>query len=190
MKTIVWDVDDVLNDLMRCWFEQDWIVNHPGCKLKYEDLKQNPPHEILKISLKEYLNSLDNYRVSKKAFKMRPVKEIMDWFVQYGAKYRHIALTARSLETIPASSEWVFRHFGIWIRGFHFVPAKREGPDIVKYDQVKSGYLKWFGKADIFIDDSPGNVRNAEKLGIKTVLFPRPWNKSKLNISEALNFLK
>ena len=112
MKTIAWDIDDVLNDLMRCWFEQSWLVTNPEYKLEYEDLKQNPPHDILGISLKEYLISLDNFRVSESARKMQPVKEILDWFIKYGSSYRHIALTARSLETIPVLSNWVFRYFG------------------------------------------------------------------------------
>lgn len=190
MKTIVWDVDDVLNDLMRCWFEQSWIIAHPECKLRYEDLKQNPPHEILGISLKEYLVSLDDFRVSKAAQEMLPVQEISDWFIKYGAGYRHIVLTSRSLHTIPVLSGWVFRYFGIWIRGFYFIPAKREAEDIIKYDNDKGAFLKWFGKADIFIDDSPENIKNAGKLGIKSILMPRPWNKSRLNINETMDLLK
>ena len=43
MKTVIWDVDDVLNDLMRCWFEKSWLLSHPECTLTYEDLTQNPP---------------------------------------------------------------------------------------------------------------------------------------------------
>ncbi|MEW6087954.1 MAG: hypothetical protein AB1498_06570 [bacterium] len=190
MKTIVWDVDDVLNDLMRCWFEQSWLLAHPECKLKYENLKENPPHKILGVSLKEYLASLDKFRISAKARKMRPVREVLDWFIKNGGSYRHMILTSRPLRTIPDLSNWVFYFFGPWIRGFYFVPSEREGENIVKYDRDKYDYLKWFGKADIFIDDSPDNIQSAEKLGIKVILMPRPWNKSRLTINKTLSLLK
>ena len=37
MKTIVWDVDDVLNDLMRDWLTQWWMPAHPETKIDYEN---------------------------------------------------------------------------------------------------------------------------------------------------------
>ncbi len=50
MKTIVWDIDDVLNDLTRAWFETAWLPAHRECRLTYEELKVNPPHELLGTS--------------------------------------------------------------------------------------------------------------------------------------------
>ena len=47
MVTIAWDVDDVLNDLMRHWFKSTWKTTHPECKVIYEDLSENPPRQIL-----------------------------------------------------------------------------------------------------------------------------------------------
>jgi phosphoglycolate phosphatase-like HAD superfamily hydrolase len=61
MKTIVWDVDDVLNDLMRAWFE-DWVsTKHAHCPLTYDQITGNPPHELLGISSSDYQASLDDY---------------------------------------------------------------------------------------------------------------------------------
>ena len=37
MLTIVWDVDDVLNDLMHAWFKHSWLADHPDGKIRYED---------------------------------------------------------------------------------------------------------------------------------------------------------
>ena len=79
MKTIAWDVDDVLNDLMLMWFRQRWIIEHDDCKLKYEELTENPPHRLLGISVYEYLQSLDDYRLSPLYQQMKPVKEVMEW---------------------------------------------------------------------------------------------------------------
>ena len=190
MKIIVWDVDDVLNDLMRCWFEQYWLLFHPDCKLRYVNITENPPHRILGINLKEYLDSLDTFRVSKKAEEMQPVPEVISWFTKYGEYYRHIALTARPLNTISSASAWVFRYFGTWIRGFHFIPVYREGQHIPEYDRGKGEYLLGLGELAVLVDDNPANIDQARKVGVKGVLMPRPWNKNNSSIIEALELLK
>lgn len=189
MKTIAWDVDDVLNDLMRCWFQQHWLLIHPDCKLKYRDIIENPPHRVLGINLKEYLDSLDVFRLSKKADQMQPVPEVVSWFSKYGKYFRHIALTARPLNTISSASAWVFRYFGAWIRGFHFIPAYRKGQYIPEYDRGKGEYLLRTVESDVLVDDDPANIDKAGKFGIKGVLMPRPWNKGSFTIEEVLNSL-
>jgi len=45
MKAIMWDVDDVLNDLMGEWFRTRWIPLHPQCPVDYLGITVNPPHE-------------------------------------------------------------------------------------------------------------------------------------------------
>ena len=65
MLTIVWDIDDVLNDFMKRWFEQWWRPQKTNCKLNYNDLVENPPHNILGIDLQEYQNSIDAFRSLK-----------------------------------------------------------------------------------------------------------------------------
>ena len=42
MKTIVWDVDDVLNDLMAAWFYEAWLPAHRDCTVTYAQIAQNP----------------------------------------------------------------------------------------------------------------------------------------------------
>ncbi len=61
MKTIVWDVDDVLNNLMGDWFKK-WRSLHPACTLSYDNISGNPPHELLDINVDEYKHSLDTFR--------------------------------------------------------------------------------------------------------------------------------
>ncbi len=189
LNTIAWDVDDVLNDLMRSWFEEKWLTEHPECSLRYEELTENPPSRILGISLEEYLRSLDEYRLSVLYQEMKPLSEISDWFNKYGSTFRHIALTAVPHIAVSASAQWVFRHFGIWIRTFHFVPSKRDGSSALVYDNDKADFLKWLGKVDFLVDDSVANVSAAEKIGVKGVVMPRPWNQSKIKITEVLTEL-
>lgn len=190
MKTIVWDVDDVLNDLMRCWFEQAWLPEHPKTKLKYKEITENPPHQLLGIKKNEYLTSLDAFRVSKEAQEMEPIAEVIDWFNKHGSNFRHIALTARPVDTVTSAANWVFQHFGVWIRSFNFVPAQRRSDNFPRYEQSKGEFLKRLGKIDYVVDDSLKNLKDAQRLKIETILFPRPWNDSQLSIGETLAKIK
>ena len=174
---IVWDVDDVLNDLMRCWFEEHWCRCQPHSPLSYEDLTENPPHKLLAVSRNVYLTSLDEFRLSSAFAEMEPVADVMRWFRQSGADYRHLALTAVPRRTVAASAQWVMRHFGHWIRTFSFVPSPRVNDDFPKYDTTKGEFLLGRDVA-LFIDDNEENVRQVERENIKTLLFPRPWNSA------------
>lgn len=184
MKTIVWDVDDVLNDLTRLWLDA-WRVAHPSC-VAYKDLTRNPPDSALGIALEEYLESLDLFRQSRAYRDMPPVADVKEWFVLNGKKFRHAALTAAPLRAASASAWWTLTHFGEWIRAFHFVPSKRNGEMIVEYDRSKAEFLRRRGDVDLFVDDNAENVAGATQAGINALLFPRPWNGSKMAVPELL----
>ena len=189
MLTIAWDVDDVLNDLMRSWFENYWLSGHPNCRLAFDDLKENPPHAILGVTQKEYLASLDAYRLSEAAGQMQPNPELLIWFQKYGGSFRHIALTAAPLKTAHISAYWVLKHFGEWIRTFHFVPSGRDHEEIPVYDNSKSEFLQWIEKVDLLIDDSARNIEEAQKIGIRGILVSRPWNIDGYSIQEVIHIL-
>lgn len=175
MKSIVWDVDDVLNNLMQEWFEHGWLPAHPHTRVRYQQLIINPPHTILNIPFEEYLESLDDFRSSSFS-SLKPVPEVLTWFQRYGANYRHIALTATPIRFADLSAGWVMKHFGQWIRSFNFVPSSRTGEVIPAFDRTKQEFLTWWGKADILVDDNENNTLAAQQNGILPVLFPRPWN--------------
>jgi phosphoglycolate phosphatase-like HAD superfamily hydrolase len=184
MKTIVWDVDDVLNELMFCWFKDCYQKEHSNSSLTFDKLVGNPPHAILNISREEYLISLDQYRMSDKGRTLPPNRHVLTWFQKDGHKYRHIALTARPRRTLPLLAEWVFRHYGDWIRTLAFVPSARSGESLPVYDSSKADYLVWLEKVVLFIDDSEENIQTVQKAGIKSLLYPRPWNKSPLDVDQ------
>lgn len=188
MKTIVWDVDDVLNNLMQDWFVQNWCKSNPECSLKYTDIISNPPEECLNISFNEYIKSLDEFRLEN-ALAMEPVPEVLEWFTQNGHNYYHIALTAVPVKCAHLSAAWVLKHFGTWIRSFNVIPSPRSTDPEVKYHKTKKDFLKWFKLADVLVDDNIFNIDGAKDLGIKTVLFPRPWNTVNLSVEEALRNL-
>jgi hypothetical protein len=186
MLTFVWDIDDVLNGLMHSWFTSVWLPAHHECKLTYFDLVENPPHRILGIPKKDYLSSLDVFRESAGARVMQPNPAILEWFRLHGARHRHMALTARPLANAPHAAEWLFRHFGNYVRSFAVVPTRLPN-GVPRYDSAKSDFLEWFDKADCLIDDNAENIAAARRLGICGVLYPQPWNASPATAEETLS---
>lgn len=180
LKTIVWDIDDVLNDLTAAWFEHAWKTEH-ATSLRFEDLTENPPHRILGVSLTDYLASLDAFRASAYGQSLPVRTDVLQWFEKYGAAFRHVALTATPFASAPSSAAWVLRNLGRWIRVVGFVPSSRPDDLPPKYDQTKDAFLDWWGKADYFVDDRPDNCASAQALGITTFLAPRPWNDATEN---------
>ena len=190
MLTIAWDVDDVLNDLMKNWLEKWWNPGNADRAFNYEDLTKNPPHQLLGVELSDYLKSLDAYRMSGYYAQLQPKKEVLSWFKKQGYHYRHMALTAVPRIAASISSSWVFEHFGEWIRTFHFVPSFRPEDVLASYESTKSAYLEWLDRADIFIDDHEGNVQGVIKSKkIKCYTVSRPWSQSGISIGAILECL-
>ncbi len=177
-RTIAWDVDDVLNDLMRAWFEQAFRPAHPSCAVAYEQLVENPPCAVLGITLEQYLASLDGFRLAHAA-DLAPDPEVLDWFTRHGDAFRHVAVTATPLHTAPISAAWVLRHFGRWIRTFSVIPSPRPFDASKRWDATKGDWLRWCGKVDVLVDDSPRNLASAGEAGVAAVLWPRPWNAAR-----------
>jgi FMN phosphatase YigB (HAD superfamily) len=189
MLTIVWDVDDVLNDLMEQWFHKAWKRERPECRTAFHELSENPPHAALGVTREEYLASMDSFRRSQAGVQLTPNAEVLRWFAAHGAKARHIALTSRPLETAPDVAAWVMRHFGAWVRCFGVVPTRApEGTPV--YDRDKGEYLRWLGKGDVLVDDTRENLRAAAAIGMKTLEWPQPWNDSRRSTAEVLEELK
>jgi FMN phosphatase YigB (HAD superfamily) len=189
MKTLVWDIDDVLNRLTHDWLEQAWKPAHPECEASYADLLANPPHRALAIPLETFLESLDIFRAGPAGRNLRPVPETLLWFEQHGHRYRHLALTARPLASAPEAAEWVLRHYGRWIRGFGFVPSPRPQDAFPVYHTTKADWLRWIGIGDMLIDDSPSNLAGACEAGLATRLVPQPWNTATGTLNDLLESL-
>lgn len=188
-KTIVWDLDDVLNNLMEAWLEKAWQVERPDSTVVFAQLETNPPHAILPATPAEYLHSLDRFRLSKLADKLAPNLAVLKWFQSSGDRFNHHVLTARPVSTVAPAASWVFTHFGRWIRHFHFVPSPRSSESLPSYENSKGEVLAKLGPVDFFIDDSPENVAAATALGIRSFIFPQPWNSSEKPVPEILNEL-
>lgn len=189
MITLVWDVDDVLNDLMRIWLEEWWHPLHSGCMIDFESINKNPPHQLLGVELDEYLQSLDDFRLSGRYQEMTPNSKVLEWFKRRGFSFRHIALTSVPRCAAPVSAAWVTNHFGNWIRTFHFVPSPRKAEVLPEYEATKADFLKWLDRADIFVDDNAINVHEVKSLGFNSFLVSRPWNSGGMKIEAILHDL-
>ncbi|MFH0855128.1 MAG: hypothetical protein V1869_01220 [Candidatus Omnitrophota bacterium] len=186
MITIAWDVDDILNDLMRCWLVDKWLPEHPDCRVCFEQITQNTPEYIIKSTKEEYRLSLDIFRLSGAYHRLSPDPEVLAWFENFGEKARHIALTCVPLKAAHISADWVMRNFGKWIRSFNFVPSPRLNEEAPDYGHSKAGYLEWLNNVDVLVEDSEENILQAKELGLKGILVAKPWNKSGLSIKAAL----
>jgi len=189
MVTVAWDLDDVLNSLMREWFEAAWLPEHPSCTVTYAEIVENPPHRVLGISEAEYLASLDHFRLSDDARRMLPNDEVLDWLGMHGGSVRSLVLTARPLPSVGPAAEWLFRHFGGYIRTFSVVPM-RLAEGLPALDSTKKSFLQWLGKVDVLVDDSAANCADACSLGMRGILFPQPWNGNRATIAETLELLR
>ena len=175
--TLVWDVDDVLNSLTEVWFEQEWLPCHPNQPLtQYDDLKENPPHRLLGVPKAEYLASLDHFRATQ-YHALEPNATIRAWMRRNGPQFRHVALTAAPLATSSQTGEWVYRHWGRWIRTIHVVPSKRANCSAKTWDPSKVDYLRWFGHKDVvLIEDNLATCAEAFAAGFHVLRVPQPWN--------------
>lgn len=175
--TLVWDVDDVLNPLTRVWFEQEWQPMHRDCPVtEYAQLTENPMHRLLGVAREEYLASLDAFRAAGYAA-LAPDAGILAWMSRNGYKFRHIALTAVPLASAARSGEWIYRHWGRWIRSIHVVPSPRAGQEAPSWDASKVEYLRWLGHEDVvLIEDNPAACVEAVAAGFYALRVPHPWN--------------
>ncbi|MGH7995664.1 MAG: hypothetical protein ACREFX_04855 [Opitutaceae bacterium] len=184
---IVWDLDDTLNELMLAWhgwFNRDRRTG--GVRLSFAELRENPPHRLLGLAEDEYRASLDRFRLSPAGRNLEPSPAALAWFERHGFEFEHHVLTARSLATVPAAAEWVFSHFGRWIRHFHFIPAVRAGEVLPDAGQAKADVIRELGPARYFVDDNPAEVEAARACVEESLLVAQPWNAGGSPLAELL----
>jgi hypothetical protein len=185
---IIWDLDDTLNELMKEWLVWRCRVDRAPA-VDFADVRENPPHRLLRIDLSEYLGSLDRFRNSAEARAMAPAPGVAAWFEAHGFDFEHHVVTARPISTVPAAAEWVFRHFGRWIRHFHFAPARRPDEDVPDSGASKREIISQFSRADFFVDDSRENLEAARGLVGTVLLVPQPWNGGTGTLADVLDAL-
>ena len=189
---ILWDVDDVLNQLMEEWLKS-WHQQEGagGSHVSFDQLTENPPYNQVGISLQDYHRSLDKFRNSLAARDLIPNEQVLQWFNQYGRDHVHIALTARPVLTMPNQAAWIYDHFGQWIQSVVAVAPVRKhvGNQQPAAFQTKAAYAQWLGKPSVLIDDNQENIASVKGICSFALLFPRPWNESRQRVDEVLSQL-
>jgi hypothetical protein len=185
-RRIVWDLDDTLAPSMEAWLVYARASIPNASFPQFSELVENPPHQLLKISLSQYRNSLDLFRISQSALSLPVYPEIFTWFSQRGHLFEHHVLTARPRHTAAVAAQWVFEKLGKWIRHFHFVPAFREDDPLPVSGALKSDVLQSIGGAHYFLDDSEENLLAATPFVNQTLLAPQPWNGAKTSLEQML----
>ena len=172
---LIWDIDDVLNELIPLCIATTAQKVKPG--IKREDVQTNPPLEELGCSLDEYRKLLDECR-DRHLYSRPPRREVLEFFQEWGNCFRSVTLSSSPMHMAPRSAEWVLHHFGSWIQGTIFVPSPR------KHVPVESALFASKAEAvlslgGILIDDMPINVENVRAAGGEALYFPAPWNENK-----------
>ena len=176
LPLLIWDIDDVLNDLMSLFCSTVAQRIRPGITAA-ELLTENPPLGKLGCSLDEYRALLDECR-DKFLFNSLPREEVRTFLRVHGQNFRSLALSSCPMDTAPRSAEWVLRHFGLWIQGVIFVPSPRKKIEIGSYlYRSKAEAVAELG--GLLIDDAPINVEAVRKAGGRALYFPAPWNENR-----------
>ena len=176
-----------MNSLMEAWLQNQWKKeDRPACKVEFSQLSENPPDRILGCARQDYYLSLDRFRNSLRGSQLMPQPEILAWFQLHGSSFDHHVITARPPPTVATAAEWVFRHFGRWVRHFHYTPAARApGPLISKGEVIRRS-----GGGYAMIDDSLEQLDSAgDSVGLK-ILVPQPWNLQSQDLQECLQQLR
>jgi hypothetical protein len=173
MTLIVWDIDDVLNELTSNWLK--W-VDDPFISEKSQ-LTNSRFEEILGWSRKDYLKSLDRFR-REQFINLEPNQLIQNFMARH-SRISNLLLSATPLTCAPISARWAFVHFGEWIDGVLMAPsprASRSSTRMSKRDHIFR--LVKTGEQVICIDDQPANILEARDAGAAAFLWPQPWNES------------
>ena len=172
---LIWDIDDVLNELTALCIETTAQKLKPGIKL--EQLADNPPLKELECSLGEYRRILDECR-DQYLYSRPPIPEVLEFFQEWGTHFRSVTLSSCPMHMASRSAEWVLRHLGTWIQGTIFVPSPRK--------HIPVGSALFASKAEAvlalggtLIDDMPINVERVREAGGEALYFPAPWNENK-----------
>jgi hypothetical protein len=187
---IVWDIDSVLNNFEEEWFLYYKSINHEKYKnLFFNDIVDNPPHNILGITKEEYLESLNYFR-KYCMHTVKPNMSVLDWLNVYGSKINSSVLTSALYPSLEESAYWLFSNYKRYIRSYTVIPSYINKENAIIYDETKLDFLKKTRNVDIFIDDNEKTINSVKEFlpHIKVFCPKQPWNNG-VKIETILNDL-
>jgi hypothetical protein len=172
---LVWDVDDVLNDLTLRVLEVLGFSTIPTPV----DLIPDPSKliESLGIDHDYYIGALDHFRRTRFQ-ELQPNHDVIKWLHSYGERFTCMALTSTPVEFFPVSAMWVMTHFNPWIDTIGCTPSKRPTDPLGMRYVTKGEHLQRLKVPYILIDDSAKNLTSVDPMSGKGMIFPTPWNST------------
>ncbi len=121
MTTLVWDIEDVVNELTAQWLA---TINHntisTNCQTTNSDF-----HTFLGWSRDEYLHPIDGYK--DEDYRDFAPNKLVIGLMSEAEFCSNILLTATPLNSAPHSAELTLRHFSSLIDGIPIAPSNRLG---------------------------------------------------------------
>jgi hypothetical protein len=172
---VVWDIDDVLNDL-----SSEWAAS-VGVSLSESAAPTGDVGSWIRsqgVDHVDYLASLDAFR-ARQYGNLDPNPMVLAVLHEWsGLRVTHVAMTATPLSAQSVVAEWVMRCFGQWFRAVWFCPSQRQNdPPGLEY-AMKGEVLHNLGVPSLLIDDCMPNLESLTP-GDRGLLYPRPWNSAR-----------
>ncbi len=162
--TILIDMDSITCDLMEAWlgkYNEDYNDN-----VTIDDIKSWDTHKYVK---KECGRRMYRYLTSDLYTRLKPLPGAIDAITYLRKKHHVVWVTAAPSGSADAKVQWIKDHF----------PGAKKN-DVCICDQ------KHLVKGDIFIDDSPSNIRNYKKAwpGAKAMTIAYPYNEEVAHLTD------
>lgn len=173
-EIIAVDIDDVIvphfQDLI-IWYNQKY-----GTKLRLEHNQKGDPKPWGVETVDEAIKRVQGFFETPEFANPSPFKEAVEALRILSSDFILVAMTARDTLVERITQDWLDRHFSEIFKEAHFTARYNlEGKSRSKADvglEIGAAYL---------IDDTPANVLEAARVGIKGLLFGNyPWNETVL----------
>lgn len=172
-KIIAVDNDDVLFPFVETFF----TFYNSRFKTDF-DVKKQLEYKLNKTLDKteeETMKFIFEFYKSTLILKMKPINGALSVLKELKKKYSLIVITARPFETRDITIQAINQHFsGIFDQVYLTNSYSLTGPT-----KTKAQVCQELG-VSVLIEDSPTNIKECAAVGIKTIMFTRPWNRDQV----------
>ncbi len=170
------DIDDVLvptNEVMRIFVNENFGTNHTK-----EDHTRPAPYkgffeQVWNVSNEEAERRYSSFIHSEDYATMHPFEEAVEAIAYLEKHYDLVVISAREADQMEVTHQWLLKHFPNVFSDVRFISGWYHGRKISKGQVCKE-----IG-ASYLIDDHIDHCLDAEKAGVKALLFSEyGWSKN------------
>ncbi len=162
------DIDEVLANHMEKLNEFYYLKK--GKKYSEKDYKSYNWWETWGISREEAEDIDREYKKSELFSSIQPIPGAVDAVRELSKDNELFVVTSRHTSAEQKTKEWILKHFPfVELKILHsgdFWGGRKSKADVCKENHIK-----------ILIDDHEKYARDCSKIGIKVLLFDKPWNQ-------------